>query len=319
MKRYLISILIAILVLTSGVLASCTTPLIISEVSISSISQSSAVITWQTNKASNSQVEYGTTSQYGLISPLSSELVTNHSVTLGNLQSNTSYHIKVKSKDADGNMAESEDKTFITLADITPPIISGISASQISETGAVITWVTDEPATSQVQYGTSDVYGSTTLLDDSLTTSHSVTLAELKPNTTYHFRVKSKDKAGNEALSGDYTFATSEPAPKVEVQILEHHLVREDYQPPASFSMTFIRGKVMNTGDITLASLDVTIWVQYEVEGLEGRVFNMPGSIDLEPAAFKPGEVRDFEVLVQNGAKEGYEISVSIMPPFIEP
>jgi len=107
---------------------------------------------------------------------------------------------------------------------------------------------------------------------------------------------------------------TPTPAPKVEVQILEHYLVREDYPPPASFSMTFVRGKVKNISDVTLASLDVTIWVEYQVEGLEDRAFKMPGSIDLEPAAFKPGEVRDFEVLVQNGAKEGYNISVSITP-----
>jgi uncharacterized repeat protein (TIGR02543 family) len=102
------------------------------------------------------------------------------------------------------------------------------------------------------------------------------------------------------------------PAPKAEVQILEHHLIWEDY---GSFSMTFIRGKLQNTGDITVASIDVTIWVEYQIEGLEGRFFNQPGSIDLEPAAFKPGEIRDFEVLVQDGAKEDYNISVSIMPP----
>ena len=102
------------------------------------------------------------------------------------------------------------------------------------------------------------------------------------------------------------------PTSKVEVQILEHQLVCEDY---GSFSMTFIRGKLQNTGDTTLASTDVTIWVEYQVEGLKGRSFNQPGSIDLEPPAFKPGEIRDFEVLVQNGAKENYNISVSIMLP----
>lgn len=97
----------------------------------------------------------------------------------------------------------------------------------------------------------------------------------------------------------------------VGIEILEHHLIKEDYPPPASFSMTFIRGKVKNTSDVTLASIDVNIWVDYQVEGLEGRVFHMPGSIDLEPAAFKPGEVREFDVLLQNGAKEDYGISVS--------
>lgn len=79
--------------------------------------------------------------------------------------------------------------------------------------------------------------------------------------------------------------------------------------------MTFVRGKVKNTSGVSVASVDVTIWVEYQVEGLEDKVFKMPSSIELYPAVFKTGEVRDFEVLVQNGAKENYYISVSIMPP----
>ena len=79
----------------------------------------------------------------------------------------------------------------------------------------------------------------------------------------------------------------------VEMEILEHHLERD--------FLLFVRGKVKNTGDVTLASIDVTIWVEYQVEGLEDRVFRQPGSIGLSPATFKPGEVRDFSVLVQDG------------------
>ncbi|MGD0352357.1 MAG: zinc ribbon domain-containing protein [Dehalococcoidia bacterium] len=108
-------------------------------------------------------------------------------------------------------------------------------------------------------------------------------------------------------------FTKIAPLSKSEIQIIEHRLVIEQHPPAGTF--TYVRGKVKNTGEVTQASLDVTIWVQYEVEGLEGRTFNQPGSIDLQPAAFKPGEVRDFDVLVQNGAKEGYQISVSVTPP----
>jgi hypothetical protein len=108
-------------------------------------------------------------------------------------------------------------------------------------------------------------------------------------------------------------FTEIAPAPKSEIQILEHLLVVEQHPPAGTF--TYVRGKAKNTGEVTLASLDVTIWVQYEVEGLEDRTFNKPGSIYPQPAAFKPGEVRDFDVLVQNGAKEGYKISVSVTPP----
>ena len=40
--------------------------------------------------------------------------------------------------------------------------------------------------------------------------THSVVLTGLQPNTEYHYRVKSKDKAGNLAVSDDKTFTTSE-------------------------------------------------------------------------------------------------------------
>jgi outer membrane lipoprotein-sorting protein len=95
--------------------------------------------------------------------------------------------------------------------DKTPPVISEISASSITETGAVITWTTDEDSTSQVEYGTTSAYGSTTTLNENLVTSHSVTLSELTSGTTYHYRVKSKDASGNEKNSGDYTFITASP------------------------------------------------------------------------------------------------------------
>lgn len=115
--------------------------------------------------------------------------------------------------DASGSSAsititmDSDKSVIARFADTTPPVISGVDVSHISETTATIKWETDELATSQVEYGTSAAYGSIKTLEAS-TASHSVTLTELKPETTYHFRVKSADEAGNEALSDDYTFTT---------------------------------------------------------------------------------------------------------------
>ncbi|RLC68604.1 MAG: hypothetical protein DRI26_09970, partial [Chloroflexi bacterium] len=80
--------------------------------------------------------------------------------------------------------------------------------SDITISEATISWVTDEPATSQVEYGETEAYGLVTPLDETLTTTHSVTLTGLDPATTYHFRVKSKDAAGNLAASKDCTFTT---------------------------------------------------------------------------------------------------------------
>ena len=116
--------------------------------------------------------------------------------------------------DASGSSAtitiimDSNKSIIAHFADTTPPVISGADISHVTESRATIKWETDELATSQVEYGTSDAYGSITVLDEKLTTSHSVTLTELKPETTYHFRVKSQDAATNESVSEDYTFVT---------------------------------------------------------------------------------------------------------------
>ena len=185
-----------------------TTAPVISAVSTSNVTDTGAVITWTTDEPADSQVEYGNADTYGTSSSLATTLVTSHTVTLQGLTPDTLYHFRVKSSDAAGNQSISTDYTFTTLEpDITPPVISGITATSTSETSATITWITDEPSTSKVEYGTSVSYGQTTL-NSTLKTSHSVTIDSLFQDTTYHFQVASSDGAGNEATSADDTFTT---------------------------------------------------------------------------------------------------------------
>lgn len=91
-----------------------TTPPLISGITTSKITRTSAVIRWTTNEASTSQIEYGTTVDYGSVSTLDSTLNTSHSRTLSGLQQSTTYHYRVKSTDASGNMAISGDNVFTT-------------------------------------------------------------------------------------------------------------------------------------------------------------------------------------------------------------
>src|SRR4030042_687999 len=87
---------------------------------------------------------------------------------------------------------------FILARDTTPPVIQQVSLSDMAEASAIITWQTDEPATSQVIIWDSEVSVSTEL-DATLVSNHSVKLNDLKPDTKYQFTVMSKDKPGNEA------------------------------------------------------------------------------------------------------------------------
>lgn len=91
------------------------------------------------------------------------------------------------------------------------PVISNIAVSGTETTSATITWTTDEPATSQVVYGTTSAYGSSTTVDQTLKISHSVTLTGLATDTVYHFAVKSADELSNESTSNDGTFNTGTP------------------------------------------------------------------------------------------------------------
>lgn len=97
---------------------------------------------------------------------------------------------------------------YTGVASTNPPVLSGVNASSVTASGAVIGWTTDKAASSAVDYGTSATYGSS-VSNSALVTSHSLALSGLSGNTTYHYRVRSTDWAGNRATSGDFTFQTA--------------------------------------------------------------------------------------------------------------
>ena len=171
-------------------------------------SLSGGVVSWATDEAASSQVEFGVTSSYGSSTAVDAALVTGHSVTLGSLASGTLYHYRVKSRDAAGNLAVGVDRTFTTTADTTAPVISSVGVVP-SLSGGVVSWATDEAASSQVEFGVTSSYGSSTAVDAALVTGHSVTLGSLASGTLYHYRVKSRDAAGNLAVGVDRTFTTT--------------------------------------------------------------------------------------------------------------
>ncbi len=88
---------------------------VISNISVSSITTSSAIISWDTNELANGAVNYGFTSSYGS-NQNNPNLTTAHSFTLENLSPNATYHFKVLSADVFGTSSQSGDNTFLTPA-----------------------------------------------------------------------------------------------------------------------------------------------------------------------------------------------------------
>ncbi|MBI3505127.1 MAG: S8 family serine peptidase [Proteobacteria bacterium] len=274
---------------------------IISAVAASAISPTGATISWTTNEAADTQVEYGQTAAYGSQTTLNTTLVTSHSAGLTGLTGSTLYHYRVKSRDAAGRLTTSADVTFTTAGlptvsiaspaggavvagsvtlvptvnsavagvqwkidgsnlgaevtvspfttawnstlaspgshtigavardgfgnsvtatpvvvtvDNTAPVLSAISATP-STGSAVVSWSTDEAATTLVEYGLTASYGASTALDATLSGAHAAGIGGLSPNVLYHYRVKSQDGPGNLAVSGDQTFTTLAKVPVV--------------------------------------------------------------------------------------------------------
>jgi hypothetical protein len=177
--------------------------------------------------------------------------------------------------------------------DTKAPVITNVSAAHESETRTLITWVTNEPSTGQVEYGETTDYGFVVTSNEDMTTTHTIILTGLEPNTTYHYRVKSKDKAGNEALSVGYAFIT--PMPKspyvLELQSSEWGRSTEDdfgfgVEPVSLRKFLFIKGSARNNSRSNLRGVVCTMecWrgntlVKSEVyvhrgPAMPGQVFN---------------------------------------------
>jgi len=199
-----------------------TVPPTISGTSAANITQSSAVISWSTNEPADSQVEYGTTQGYGLESALGTNLVTSHSVTLSGLSAGTTYNCRIKSRDAAGNLATSDNLIFSSSAapgggagSISVPRISEVAVATTTETTATITWKTDQQSTSRVDYGLAGSPNTAIgTMDMKLVYGHTVTISGLEPDTHYRFQVYSENSDKLGALSAYGEFTTKKPKPK---------------------------------------------------------------------------------------------------------
>jgi hypothetical protein len=86
--------------------------------------------------------------------------------------------------------------------------ISNVQASGATNSSVQLSWATNEPATSAIDYGTTTAYGVTTPASSTMVTAHQMALTALAQGTTYHFRVRSTS-GSDSAASSDQTFSTS--------------------------------------------------------------------------------------------------------------
>ncbi len=96
--------------------------IVISDVVVSNVGTSNAYVNWKTNKPAHSEVEYGVTTDYAHTTGIDSTTSTTHRMILSNLSSGMTYHFRIASRDAFGDLTLYQNLTFTTAQKI--PTIS---------------------------------------------------------------------------------------------------------------------------------------------------------------------------------------------------
>ena len=214
-------------------------PPTISSLTITDVSQTSVKITWTTDEAATSVVNYGTTASYGSTKS-DSTLVTSHSVEVTGLSSNTTYHYSIQSADADGNSTETNDNTFVsskasttvtttttttttvtkTATDTSLPAVSITTdlSGVFSQSPTISGKASDDVGVTQVEYS---IDGGRNWLpvDDFGAIGAKSTTFEFTPEIiddgNYKIKVRATDPSGNKVTSKEYTLIIDRLPPQV--------------------------------------------------------------------------------------------------------
>ena len=170
-----------------------------------------AQVVWGTNESSDSQVEYGNSSDPDSLVNLitDDELVVRHNMTLVGLDPGSIVYYRVGSTDTEGNgptLGDILSFRLRALPDSTNPIVTGGPVVQ----SGIVRWFTDEPADRTVVYGTTSdpdsLVQELTFADFDRT--HRVPILGLAPGT-YFFRAGNTDASGNQSLTDIRSFSIS--------------------------------------------------------------------------------------------------------------
>lgn len=173
---------------------------------------------WKTNIKTSSVVNF-TNNKGRKESKTIPEMTIDHDVTVPSLADESIYTFEIGGTDENWINVEAPFTSEVTTPkDSRPPKVSnmtvevkssGFGATQKAQ--LVVSWQTDEPSTSQVEYDlgiSGGSYANKSKEDAALSTSHVVILAELEPSKIYHLRAVSKDGSGNGGYSEDTTTIT---------------------------------------------------------------------------------------------------------------
>lgn len=198
-------------------------------------------------------------------------------------------------------------KDNIRLPDRTPPVISEVQARSIASNSVEIRWTTDEPSTTQVIWNAQNMTSETTPQKEALVTQHSVELSNLKSKLTYYYRVSSVDSAGNGSVYYQKSFDVGKQPGMIRVDVLAHSMYI-DAKPLPAGTKTYIKGQVINNGDVPVKINEIAVSVRFTTPGRGAG--ELAATLDPYPETINPGGAQKFHVIVPNGTDPVYSVSV---------
>jgi predicted GH43/DUF377 family glycosyl hydrolase len=182
----------------SGTIKLDTTPPLFCGALVSGVSGVSAVVAWRTDEPSQGELEFlGAAAPIGFFRD--PELSTEHFLAVTGLSPGVDYQVRVRAVDRFGNGPSfSPNLSFSTLkkTDRLPPVVTNLAVDSITDRMALVSWDTDEPSDSLVEYGTGGAPPSQSSSSRPVL-HHQVLLQGLAANTRYTVWAKSIDTAGN--------------------------------------------------------------------------------------------------------------------------
>ncbi|MCC7261480.1 MAG: fibronectin type III domain-containing protein [Candidatus Latescibacteria bacterium] len=196
-------------------------PVILAGPTVTARGRDRAVVEWTTDEPANSVVRFGRDRFDGSVSAGDNEV--DHQLVLSNLQPGASYKFVVNSTDASGNGAtQSAEAFFTTNPDLdlaAPRLLSGPEVVYKNDRSAAIRWTTDEAATGQVAFGSTDQLGSQRS-PAQVGAVHEISLTNLNPATTYFYKVSSRDLANNGPTASALLSFTTEALPDLSAPVI---------------------------------------------------------------------------------------------------
>jgi len=187
-----------------------------------------AVISWVTDRVSDSSIEYGLTSGKYFEEEISNGLqIANHTISLNNLQPGTTYYYRAKWTDVDGNIGVSEEKIFATLP---PPKVIEVQTREIRTDSALVVFTVSAATSVDLLYGSTLSYGgSVTTATSTAESTYSVRLTNLSEETVYNFKFILIDIEANDYDSIENHRFSTLPFPRIQdIQVEE---VKNSAQP----------------------------------------------------------------------------------------